>query len=76
MVASTDAIDLATMLGLGLAPFRGGVARFIDDEGPEEIVRALCSLSERYGPRFEPAPLLRKAADEGKPLASYAGGGR
>lgn len=72
VVDSTDAIDLATLLGLGLAPFRGGVARFIDDESAEEIVRQLELLAERYGERFEPAPLLVRAADEGKPLASYA----
>ena len=78
VVDSTDAIDLATLLGLGLAPFRGGVARYIDDEGAEEIVRELEMLAERHGERFEPAPLLQRAAEEGKPLSSYAtaGGGR
>ncbi len=77
VVDSTDAIDLATLLGLGLAPFRGGVARYIDDEGAEEIVRQLEMLAERHGERFEPAPLLQRAADEGQPLSSYAkaGGG-
>ena len=72
VVDSTDAIDLATLLGLGVAPFRGGVARYVDDEGAEEIVRELELLSERYGERFEPAPLLLRAAEEGKTLASYA----
>ena len=72
VVDSTEAIDLATLLGLGVAPFRGGIARFIDDEGADEIVRELELLAERYGERFEPAPLLLRAAEEGKPLASYA----
>ena len=35
---STDAIDLATVLGLGLAPFRGGLARFADSVGAEHLV--------------------------------------
>ena len=74
VVQSADAVDLATLLGLGLAPFRGGVAGFVDDQGAEEVVRELESLSERHGERFAPAPLLRRAADEGKSLASYGGG--
>lgn len=75
IVDSTDAIDLASLLGLGLAPFRGGVARYVDDVGAEEIVRELELLAERYGERFEPAPLLQRAADEGRTLASYAKAG-
>ena len=77
VVESADAIDLATILGLGLAAFRGGAARVADDEGADEIVRELEMLAEHHGERFEPAPLLRRAADEGRPLASYAkaGGG-
>jgi 3-hydroxyacyl-CoA dehydrogenase/enoyl-CoA hydratase/3-hydroxybutyryl-CoA epimerase len=74
VVDSTDAVDLATLLGLGLAPFRGGAARYVDDEGAEEIVRELEMLAERHGERFEPAPLLQRAADEGRPLASYGRG--
>ena len=74
VVDSTDAIDLATLLGLGLAPFRGGVARFVDDRGAEEVVRELESLSERHGERFAPAPLLQRAADENRPLAFYGRG--
>ena len=57
---STDAIDLATVLGTGLAPFRGGLARFADAAGTETIVTKLDELAAKHGPRFEPAPLLRR----------------
>ena len=66
---SADAIDLATVLGLGLAPFRGGVMQFANTLGSEEIVRRLDELAARHGPRFAPAPLLRDAAQSHRPIA-------
>ena len=65
-----DAIDLATVLGLGLAPFRGGIVRFANTVGPDEIVRRLDELAAAHGPRFAPAKLLRDAVREHHPLES------
>jgi 3-hydroxyacyl-CoA dehydrogenase/enoyl-CoA hydratase/3-hydroxybutyryl-CoA epimerase len=65
---SADDIDLATVLGLGFAPFRGGLAKFADDVGFEEIERRLSELTIRHGPRFAPADLLRKLASEHRPF--------
>jgi 3-hydroxyacyl-CoA dehydrogenase/enoyl-CoA hydratase/3-hydroxybutyryl-CoA epimerase len=61
---SADDIDLATVLGLGFAPFRGGLAKFAEDVGLEEVVRRLNDLAARHGPRFAPAELLRELASE------------
>ena len=55
VVDSPDAIDLATLLGLGLAPWRGGAHRHLHDLGEDEFTRELESLAERHGERFEPA---------------------
>jgi 3-hydroxyacyl-CoA dehydrogenase/enoyl-CoA hydratase/3-hydroxybutyryl-CoA epimerase len=68
---STDAIDLATVLGLGLAPFRGGLARFADSVGADQLVVRLSGLAARLGPRFEPAPLLREFAHSHRMLAEF-----
>jgi len=68
---STDAIDLATVLGLGLAPFRGGLARFADSVGTDQLVIRLNGLAAQLGPRFEPAPLLRKFAESHRMLAEF-----
>src|SRR5205085_12510979 len=57
---STDVIDLATVLGTGLAPFRGGLAHFADTTGIDVIVTKLEEMSAKYGPRFAPAPMLRE----------------
>jgi 3-hydroxyacyl-CoA dehydrogenase len=68
---STDAIDLATLLGMGFPQFRGGLAAYADAVGSSELVRKLDALSQRHGPRFEPAPLLRELAQTGATLAAY-----
>jgi 3-hydroxyacyl-CoA dehydrogenase/enoyl-CoA hydratase/3-hydroxybutyryl-CoA epimerase len=66
---STDAIDLALVLGTGLAPFRGGIVRFANSVGTEEIVRRLDELAAKHGARFAPASLLREASRMHQPLA-------
>jgi 3-hydroxyacyl-CoA dehydrogenase/enoyl-CoA hydratase/3-hydroxybutyryl-CoA epimerase len=65
VVDSAETIDLATILGAGLAPFRGGLTHFADTVGIPEIVRRLEELAGRYGPRFAPDPLLRELAGAG-----------
>ena len=69
---STDTIDLATVLGLGFAPFRGGLARFADAVGIEKVVKLLRDLSHQHSPRFEPATLLKKLAELHRPLREFA----
>jgi len=69
---STDAIDLATVLGTGLAPFRGGLATFADSVGLENAVKRLDELAALHGPRFAPAVLLRNLAAAHKPLTEFA----
>ena len=66
---STETIDLATVLGLGLAPFRGGILQFANTVGAEEVVRRLEDLAARHGARFAPAALLRDAAVNHRPIA-------
>lgn len=74
VVESADDLDLATILGLGVAGWRGGIARYADDEGTINIARRLQKLADRHGPRFAPSALIQKSADENSPLASYAKG--
>ncbi len=68
VVDSAETIDLATVLGLGLAPFRGGLVRFAEGTGLPDIVRKMDQLAEARGPRFEPHPELRRIADAGRPM--------
>jgi 3-hydroxyacyl-CoA dehydrogenase / enoyl-CoA hydratase / 3-hydroxybutyryl-CoA epimerase len=50
--------DIGAVFGLGFPPFRGGPFRYLDAMGIDQAVARLQQLSERYGPRFAPAPLL------------------
>ncbi|MFW5688180.1 MAG: 3-hydroxyacyl-CoA dehydrogenase NAD-binding domain-containing protein [Spirochaetota bacterium] len=72
IVDSAEHLDLALVLGIGFAPFRGGICRYADDMGLPEVCDRLRSYAERYGERFTPAPLLERLAEEGGALRSEA----
>src|SRR5947209_12114163 len=69
---STDVIDLGTVLGTGLAPFRGGLAHFADTTGLDVIVGHLEKMAAKHGPRFTPAPMLKELVASTRPLAEFA----
>ncbi|MGQ0720202.1 MAG: 3-hydroxyacyl-CoA dehydrogenase NAD-binding domain-containing protein [Candidatus Eiseniibacteriota bacterium] len=58
VAAERDHLDLATVLGSGFPPFRGGIARWAGFLGQEEVRRRLERLAARYGARFAPAAEL------------------
>jgi 3-hydroxyacyl-CoA dehydrogenase/enoyl-CoA hydratase/3-hydroxybutyryl-CoA epimerase len=62
IVNNTDAIDLATVMGLGFPPFRGGLAEYARSIGAEELDRRLRAAAGRWGNRFAPA-----TADQSQP---------
>lgn len=62
VVDSAETIDLAMVMGAGVAPFRGGLTRFADQVEIADIVARLDELTGRYGPRFAPDSLLRDLA--------------
>ena len=64
VVASADMVDLAMIMGTGFPPFRGGLLRWADDTGLAEIRDRLSAFAAALGPRFTPAPLLVRLADE------------
>src|SRR5690606_13206707 len=76
VVESAGELDLATVFGMGFAPFRGGLLRYADTVGLPHVVERLRHISQslpvapRPGgpPRFEPAPLLVRLAAEGGKL--------
>ncbi len=52
--------DAGAIFGLGFPPFLGGPFRYMDQLGIDRVVERLEILSERFGPRFEPAKILRE----------------
>jgi 3-hydroxyacyl-CoA dehydrogenase/enoyl-CoA hydratase/3-hydroxybutyryl-CoA epimerase/3-hydroxyacyl-CoA dehydrogenase/enoyl-CoA hydratase/3-hydroxybutyryl-CoA epimerase/enoyl-CoA isomerase len=58
-------VDMGLILGIGFPPFRGGILRWCDTEGAENIVRR----AEPYaalGKRFAPTETIRKQALSGE----------
>jgi 3-hydroxyacyl-CoA dehydrogenase/enoyl-CoA hydratase/3-hydroxybutyryl-CoA epimerase len=58
--------DVGSILGFGYAPFTGGTLSYIDGMGVANFVQLCERLAGRYGPRFEPSPLLREMAKKGE----------
>lgn len=59
-------IDMASIMGFGFPPFRGGVLRYADSVGIDQVVAKLKVLEGKQGERFAPAQLLLEMDREGK----------
>jgi 3-hydroxyacyl-CoA dehydrogenase/enoyl-CoA hydratase/3-hydroxybutyryl-CoA epimerase len=63
VVANARYLDMAMVMGTGFPAFRGGLLRYADSEGLENIVSRLTALEKQYGERFAPAGLLVEMAE-------------
>ncbi|MEW5724999.1 MAG: 3-hydroxyacyl-CoA dehydrogenase family protein, partial [Thermodesulfobacteriota bacterium] len=59
-------MDLAMVYGTGFPPYRGGILRYADKWGLRKVRDKLVELEPQYGPRFRPAELLDRMAEEGR----------
>jgi 3-hydroxyacyl-CoA dehydrogenase/enoyl-CoA hydratase/3-hydroxybutyryl-CoA epimerase len=66
VVAAADHVDLAMVMGTGFPPFRGGLLRWADQQGVDQIIERLSSFEARFGSRFGPAPRLHEMAESGQ----------
>jgi 3-hydroxyacyl-CoA dehydrogenase/enoyl-CoA hydratase/3-hydroxybutyryl-CoA epimerase len=57
--------DIGAVFGIGYPAFRGGPLRYVDALGAAHVVQRLERLEQRCGPRFAPAPALRRMAESG-----------
>ena len=62
--------DVGAVFGLGFPPFRGGPFRYADALGTKALLDTMRRLEGRFGPRFEPAPLLVELGKAGRPFHS------
>lgn len=56
-------LDIAMVMGTGFPAFRGGLLRYADAEGLENIVARLQRLEEKFGTRFKPNKTLVEMAE-------------
>jgi 3-hydroxyacyl-CoA dehydrogenase/1,4-dihydroxy-2-naphthoyl-CoA synthase len=59
-------MDLAMIYGTGFPPYRGGVFRYADKWGINNVYDKLIDLEKQYGIRFKPAKLLEDMAQSSK----------
>jgi 3-hydroxyacyl-CoA dehydrogenase/enoyl-CoA hydratase/carnithine racemase len=59
-------MDLAMIYGTGFPPYRGGILRYADKWGLNNVYQTLIGLEKQYGPRFTPANLIKEMAATGK----------
>jgi len=59
-------VDIGMIFGTGFPPFRGGLLRYADARGIDNIVGKLETLAGKYGERFKPAERLMEMKQSGK----------
>jgi 3-hydroxyacyl-CoA dehydrogenase / enoyl-CoA hydratase / 3-hydroxybutyryl-CoA epimerase len=64
-VASAGDIDLAMMAGIGYPKDKEGPLHFADRLGIGQVLHELEDFAQTLGPRFWPAPMLRRMVDAG-----------
>ncbi|MCF6340798.1 MAG: 3-hydroxyacyl-CoA dehydrogenase NAD-binding domain-containing protein [Sulfurimonas sp.] len=62
VIKNADYLDMALILGTGFPPFRGGLMRYAQNRGINNVVVTLHRLADAYGSRFEPCELLIRMA--------------
>jgi enoyl-CoA hydratase/3-hydroxyacyl-CoA dehydrogenase len=70
IVAKPSDLDVASVLGMGFPPFRGGVVKWADTVGAPRIAARLSEWAAAYGPFFAPCDFLVAAAKEGRKLGA------
>ncbi len=73
IIAGPEDGDIGAVFGLGFPPFLGGPFRYLDTIGSAGFVKEMEALAEKFGPRFEPAPILAHIAREDEKFYPAAG---
>jgi 3-hydroxyacyl-CoA dehydrogenase/enoyl-CoA hydratase/3-hydroxybutyryl-CoA epimerase len=58
--------DIGAIFGLGFPPFLGGPFRYVDKLGARNVLDRIRHYRDRFGIRFDPAPVLVEMAKSGK----------
>ena len=66
-------IDIIYLNGYGFPAYRGGPMWYADTIGLKRVYERIREFEERLGNWWEPAPLLRRLAEQGKTFAEFSG---
>jgi 3-hydroxyacyl-CoA dehydrogenase len=64
-------IDMVYVFGYGFPPYRGGPMFYADTVGLSEVYARIQEFEAQHGELWEPAPLLKRLAEEGKTFGQY-----
>jgi 3-hydroxyacyl-CoA dehydrogenase len=64
-------IDIIYINGYGYPAWRGGPMWYADTAGLKKVYERVSQFHEEHGELWEPAPLLKRLADEGKTFADF-----
>ncbi len=74
IAAKSSDIDVIYVYGYGFPVHRGGPMQYADEIGLDKIYQAMCKYRDELGEYgkhwFEPAPLIKQLAEQGKGFAS------
>jgi 3-hydroxyacyl-CoA dehydrogenase len=65
-------IDIIYLNGYGFPAHRGGPMWYADSVGLKKVYERICEFQQRLGSWWEPAPLLRRLAAEGRTFAEFS----
>ena len=66
-------VDIIYVNGYGFPSYRGGPMWYADTIGLQNVYQRICEFHSEHGELWEPAPLLRRLAEEGKTFAEFTG---
>jgi 3-hydroxyacyl-CoA dehydrogenase len=64
-------IDIIYINGYGFPAHRGGPMWHADTVGLKKVYQRICDFHRQHGELWEPAPLLKRLAEEGKTFAEF-----
>ena len=64
-------IDIIYLTGYGFPAYRGGPMKYADTVGLRKVYERVCEFHQQHGEWWEPAPLLKQLAEEGKGFGDF-----
>jgi 3-hydroxyacyl-CoA dehydrogenase len=64
-------IDIIYLNGYGFPAYRGGPMWYADTVGLKKVYDRICEFQQQHGELWQPAPLLKRLAEQGKTFAGF-----
>ena len=66
-------IDIIYLNGYGFPAYRGGPLWYADTVGAKNVYQRICDFERQHGELWEPAPLLKRLAEDNRTFAEFTG---